>query len=155
MRRFLLAPVCLLLSLGGALAQSERHLHNAPGSTCVDQELRLGFKGFKHCEYHALYQVSFKDWNCQCYSGQCRPTEFRGAAVTRENPVGLEVYINGSWFPIPENALRKERANMSPELLKWMAHVCANDPVYAQANDGKWILKTPPHIECAWINTGS
>ena len=150
MMRLILTIACLFLLQGRLHAQD--HMHTPPGSTCVDEEKRLSYKGFKHCGYHSLYQTSFKDWNCQCYSGQCRPTEFRVAPVTAANPVGLEVQINGSWFPIPENALRKERANMSPELLKWMAHACANDPIF---DEKKEKLVSPPHIECVWINTGS
>jgi len=134
------------------IASAQEHKHTPPGQTCTDVEKRLGYRGFKHCEYHDLYQAAFKGWNCQCYSGQCRPTEFRPAAVTDKNPAGLEVYLNGYWFPIPPAAMRKERANMPPQLLQWMAHGCANDPEW---NEDKTIIVKPPHIECVWINTGS
>ena len=153
MMRLILTIACLFLLQEPLQAQG--HTHAPPGSTCIDQEDRLSYKGFKHCEYHSLYQTSFKDWNCQCYSGQCRPTEFRVAPVTATNQTGLEVQINGSWFPIPQNALRKERANMSPDLLKWMAHACANDPTFEQLDEKTIVVKAPPHIECVWINTGS
>lgn len=150
MRRLLLPFLFTVLSAGTAAAQG--HNHAPPRSTCVDVENRLGFKGFKHCEYHPLYQVAFKNWNCHCYAGQCRPTEFRVAPVSEKNPSGLEVYLNGFWFPIPMDAMRKERANMPPQLLQWQAHGCANDPVLSE--DKKTVV-TPPHIECVWINTGS
>jgi len=141
-----------LAALAAATVHAQEHKHASPGATCVDQEKRFGFRGFKHCEYHQLYQTAFKGWNCHCYAGQCRPTEFRVAPVTDKNPTGLEVYLNGLWFPIPEAAMRKERAHMPGQLLQWMAHGCANDPVLS---DDKKTIITPPHIECVWINTGS
>lgn len=129
---------------GSAAAQ---HVHP---QTCIDLETKLGYRGFKHCEYHALYQAAFKNWNCHCYAGQCRPTEFRVAPVSEHNPVGLEVYINGYWFPVPADALRKERAHMPAALLQWMSHACANDPTI---KDGVVVMQ--PHIECVWINSPS
>ena len=152
MRRFLLSFAFAAFSAGAVSAQDHRHNHAPPGSTCVDTERELGYRGFKHCEYHELYQAAFKGWNCHCYAGQCRPTEFRVAPVSEENPAGLEVYLNGFWFPIPLEAMRKERAHMPPQLLQWQAHGCANDPVLSK--DKKTVVK-PPHIECVWINTGS
>lgn len=65
---------------------------------CPSKETRLGYAGFKHCELHAQYQIAFKNWNCHCYSGQCRPTMFRAAPRSETNLTGFEIFIDGGWF---------------------------------------------------------
>ncbi len=155
------ALMCFLVVPGSLLAQTAPPHHHP--QVCVDKETKIGYMGFKHCEYHDLYQKSFKNWNCQCYSGQCRPTEFRIASVTESNPIGLEVFINGGWFPVPPHSLRKEKANMAQELLQWMAHACASNPEFQKDDRGHIVLDSQgapilikaPEIECVWINVGS
>lgn len=152
------ATVAALFFATGAFAQEPMHWHEAavppmsvpqelaaakPMSiaSCVDAEKRFGYRGYEHCRLHPKYQDAFKDWNCMCYTGQCRPTKFR-VALGANSQTGYEIYINGEWFDIPLAALRTAKANMTPELLEYDAHVCSNDP-------------PKPHIECAWIKLPS
>lgn len=141
------AIVCCILITAFVYASSARaqSSHQYVDALCPSPdkvETKLGYRGFKHCELHEMYQEAFKNWNCKCYSGQCRPTSFRRASVTASNTTGYEIYVDGSWFPIPEEALRIERTTMTPELLEWEAHVCSSP-------------RPDPHIECAWLNLPS
>jgi len=109
-------------------------------------ENRLGYPGFRHCDLHDDYQKAFKKWNCHCYTGQCRPTQFQPKKAPSIEFVDYEIFISGGWFQIPKAAFRTEKADMTPALLQWDAHVCTNEPS----------AENPvPHIECAWINLGS
>ena len=113
---------------------------------CPDTEFRLSYRGFQHCALHLEYQVAFAQWKCQCYTGQCRPTEFRRSR-SANSVTGYEIMVDGQWFDIPAEAFRKERANMTGPLLAWDAHVCAGQIPVATAEN-----KSPkPHIECAWV----
>ncbi len=125
-----------------ARAQSGHQHVNAVCPPPDKIERKLGYRGFKHCELHDQYQEAFKNWNCKCYSGQCRPTVFRVAPVSPVNETGYEIFVDGSWFAIPKEALRTERATITEDLLEWEAHVCSNAP-------------PNPHIECAWLNLPS
>lgn len=114
-----------------------------------DLTAKIGYPGFRHCELHAQYQKAFAKWNCHCYTGQCRPTMFRYATVNiyDDNNVvayiqGYEIYISGEYYRIPISAFRKERADMTEELLKYQAHVCCSERIGS----------VPPYIECAWLN---
>ncbi len=124
---------------------AESILASHPG-VCPDKEFRISFPGFDHCRLHGQYQVAFKNWNCHCYSGQCRPTQFRTASAGTVTETGYEIMVENEWFPIPRAALRTERALMTPNLLEYEAHVCTSRPFDAS---GK---RVPPHIECAWIS---
>lgn len=104
---------------------------------CKLSEERIGYPGFMHCELHPQYQEAFKDWGCHCYTGQCRPTIFR-PSQNEKSVTGYEIFISGDWFEIPKEALRKQKANMTGDLLRWEAHVCTSEP-------------PTPHIECAII----
>ena len=134
---------CLLVPSVSA-AQGVLHVHIGP--ECEAQtpikEFRLGYPGFMHCKLHDHYQKAFKKWNCHCYTGQCRPTEFRVKKAPSDAFENYEIFINGLWFPIPRVAFRKEKAEMDEVLLQWDAHVCTSEP-------------PNPHIECAWINLSS
>ena len=106
-------------------------------NTCQESETRVGYAGFMHCPLHPQYQEAFKDWGCHCYTGQCRPTMFR-PSQNEKSETGYEIFISGDWFEIPKEAMRKQKANMTGDLLRWEAHVCTSEP-------------PTPHIECAII----
>ncbi len=120
-------------------------------SVCENTEKRIGYRGFDHCRLHADYQKVFPQAGCNCYTGQCRPTEWRLAkAHTADNPDGIEIYISGGWYPIPAGVLHKFYGDAGPRavpmnMLDYDAHVCASDP-----SPGN-----PPQIECAWIKDPS
>ena len=116
-----------------------------PSPRCVDNgETRIGYPGFEHCRLHPDYQIAFANWNCQCYTGQCRPTLFRATKHTYDPETyvpGYEIYVSGMYYPIPRGAFRTEKAKMSKALLAYDAHICCSEAT----------LEKPPHIECAWL----
>ena len=119
-------------------------------SECKETESRLGYPGYLHCSLHPQYQIVFPSAGCNCYTGQCRPTDWREAPRTLENPEGVEIYISGEWFAVKPGVLRKfyekdNRRSMPRPLLEYRAHVCSSQPTAA----------IKPNIECAWIRLGS
>lgn len=118
---------------------------------CVDRgEERIGYHGFEHCRLHNDYVWAFAKWNCQCYTGQCRPTMFRAVPHVPDPEgkyiPGYEIYVSGVYYPIPRAAFRTEKADMSSALLVYDAHVCCNEATPE---------RPIPHIECAWIKLES
>jgi hypothetical protein len=112
------------------------------------QEQRLSYRGYLHCELHTLYQVAFAKWDCKCQSGQCRPTRVRPTKLG--STTGYDIEVDGEWFPVPESAYKTEKTDMSPRLLEFDAHVCAS------AVSRNYETKAPiTHIECAWIKLGA
>lgn len=131
---------CLFVP-GIAAAQKKLLVHSGPEceAEMYPPEHRLGYKGYMHCELHPYYQKAFAKWNCFCYTGRCRPTEFRPKRASSDAYVDYVIFISGGWFQIPKAAFRTEKADMDEVLLQWDAHVCTSEP-------------PNPHIECAWLN---
>lgn len=134
MKRMLLGALVLLICL---LAASVAHA--AEPSTSTPQTLGPGDKGYKHDEFHEHYQKLFKDGDCYCRTGQCRPTIYR---IDPTSPSRIEVKIDGGWYDVPVKALRTKQS-VPPELWHESAHVCA----YPRPTGGY-------EIECAIINSG-
>jgi hypothetical protein len=57
---------------------------------------------------------------------------------TAENPEGIELEVNGVFYPVPIGALHKEKDKMPADLLQWEAHVCSSNPPNVK-------------IECGWV----
>ena len=140
--------IVLVISLTGPTIAEESRNH---GPTLVshedckkqEQETRLGYFAFEHCNLHKFYGDTFvKVWNCNCGEGRCRPTVFRDAPISKDNPFGIEVFVDGKWYAVPSDKLRMGQAGMPPELFEWEAHVCASNA-------------EKPTIECVWLRLPS
>jgi len=112
------------------------------GSSAQDFELlQPGDLGYKHTEErHKAYQEFFRGGRCNCNTGQCRATIAR---PNKESPSGIDMKIDGKWYPIPAEVLHRKA--IPEELKRDEAHVCAFRPVTP---------RTTPPIECAIYNDG-
>ena len=127
---------------------------------CVSNgETRLGYNGFEHCRLHPYYQLVFPTYGCNCSTGQCRPTSWRHAPRTTENPLGMEIFQSGLWRPIPPDVLHKFYQNgprsLPEPLMEYDAHICAFDNTVQTDPHTKKPVVIWGEIECAWVKEDS
>jgi hypothetical protein len=102
--------ICVLL-LTGAFA-TPAHADNSL--------LEPGDKGYRHDQYHELYQGLFDKAECHCQKGECRATVVRRSDAES----GFDILIDRAWYPVPQNSIiPSNRVPMS--LLTEPAHGCS------------------------------
>ena len=128
-----------------------RRVQAASAPPCLDVEDRIGYYKFDHCRLHKHYQVVFPQAGCSCSTGQCRPTNWRNVALSETNDSGIEIYLSGTWYAVPQRILHKFYSStgfnstgqkMPVPLLEYDAHVCAYEPTAYSLN---------VTIECVWV----
>ena len=83
-----------------------------------------GDYGYKHGNYHYLYQAVFGELgHCSCGSGDCRVTDFRETLLG--SPVGYDVIAYRHWLPLPADVWIPLPEQVPPELRTERAHICA------------------------------
>lgn len=99
-----------------------------------------GDEKYMHKCLHESYKEMYAGAKCHCYTGYCRPTQFRTHEGERQ------VLISGHWYDVPDASLRGR--NQIPEQL-WHqpGHMCAR-PTGKMLPDGR----PEQDIECTVDN---